>query len=196
MKVKNFTEKALSGTRCIISVMGAHAREGVSKIFTRKIKDINKISRTFWLVKSSKAKPALVQKMCRRNTAYVVFVEPARKGGARPAINDSKAKVFSEDGSKWNQLPKGLGPVTGKLDSRAYALIFDKMEIIDKIQNIDLWDYADFSQPEKPVRTILGCSTICATKKNMKEHPDKLKSHSRRIVAVARLVEPYCVWVQ
>lgn len=196
MNTRNIIEKALSVPQCIISVMGDHAGEGVTEIFIRKIEDITKINRTFWLVKSPKAKPELVQKMCSRNSAYVIFIEPATKGGARPAISDKKATAFSENGLIWNQLPKGLGPVTGKLDSRAYALVFDKMEIINKIQKFDLWNYADFARPEKPVKMILGCSTICATKKDMKEHPERLKSRFRSIVAVARLADPYCVWIK
>ena len=196
MNTRKITKEALSSPQCIISVMGDHAGEGVSEIFNRKIEDITKVNRTFWLIKSPKAKPQLVQKMCHLNSAYVIFVEPATKGGARPATTDKKATAFSEDGLRWHQLPEGLGPVTGKLDSQAYALVFDELQTIDESQKIDLWDYADFSSPEKPVRMILGCSTVCATKKNMSDHPESLKSRFRHIVAVARLVAPYCVWIR
>ena len=64
MNTKKIIEEALSSTQCIISVMGDHAGEGVVDIFNRKIEDITKINRTFWLIKSPKAKPQLVQKMC------------------------------------------------------------------------------------------------------------------------------------
>jgi hypothetical protein len=193
---KKIIEDALEATQCIISVMGDHAGEGVDKIFKRKIEDITKINRTFWLVKSPKTKPELVQKMCHFDSTYVVFVEPATKGGARPAIADKKATTFSENGFIWNPLPNQLGPVTGKLDSRAYALVFNKLETIDAKQEIDLWHYADFANQEKPVRMILGCSTVCAIKKDMKGHPERLKSRFRRVVAVGLLVAPYCVWVR
>ena len=93
--------------------------------------------------------------MCRFDSTYVVFVEPATKGGARPAIADEKAMTFSENGFIWNPLPNQLGPVTGKLDSRAYALVFNKLEMIDAKQEIDLWHYADFADQEKPIRMIL-----------------------------------------
>jgi hypothetical protein len=48
----------------------------------------------------------------------------------------------------------------------------------------------------KPIKFILGCSTVCAIKKDMAYHSDKMKSRHRVIVAVARLAEPYCVWVR
>jgi hypothetical protein len=196
MLTKKLIEDALEATQCIISVIGDHAGEGVDKIFKRKIEDIAKINRTFWLVKSPKAKPKLVQEMCRFDSTYVVNVEPATKGGARPAIADKKATTFSENEFIWNPLPNQLGPVTGKLDSRAYALVFKKLETIDTKQGIDLWHYADFADQQKPIKMMLGCSTVCAIKKDMKEHPERLKSRFRRVVAVGLLVAPYCVWVR
>lgn len=50
MMTKKLVEDALEARQCIISVMGDHAGEGVDKIFKRKIEDIKKINRTFWLV--------------------------------------------------------------------------------------------------------------------------------------------------
>jgi len=196
MKTNKIIDEALSASQCIVSVMGAHAGEESNEIFSRKIEDIERVNRTFWLIKSPKAKPELVQKLCYPNSAYAVFIEPATKNGARPATCEQQATSFSENGLTWNPLPKGLGPVTGKLDSKAYALVFDQMETIHESTEIDLWNYADFSFPEKPLRLIIGCSTICATKKEMKEHPEKLKSRFRRIVAVGRLAAPFCVWVR
>lgn len=196
MKTNEIVEEALSASHCIVSVMGAHAGEEAIQIFTRKIKDIERINRTFWLIKSPKAKPAIVQEMCSLNSAFAVFVEPATRNGARPATSEQQAISFSENGLTWNPLPKGLGPVTGKLNSKAYALVFDRMETMHDSDEIDLWNYADFILPENPIRLILGCSTVCATKKAMEEHPERLKSRFRRIVAVARLASPFCVWVR
>ena len=50
MMTKKSIEDALEARKCSISVMGDHAGEGVDKIFKRKIEDITKINRTFWLV--------------------------------------------------------------------------------------------------------------------------------------------------
>jgi hypothetical protein len=196
MTTKTLIQEALSAPRCVISVIGDHAGEGVTTIFHRKLQDIRNIHRTFWLVKSQKAKPPSVQKICNLNPAHVIFIEAAVKSGARPTIANTKASTFSEDGLTWCPLPANLGPVTGKLDSQAYALVFDRLEMSDGVEKIDLWSYADFSYTEKPVRMILGCSTVCVTRQDMSQHPDRLKSRFRGIVAVARLAAPYCVWVR
>lgn len=188
-------KEALSASRCVISVIGDHAGEGVAAIFQRKMADIRKANVTFWLVKSPKAKPTLVQNLCGGRPAYVLFVAPATMGGARPTEVDEKAVEYSVDGLSWRTLPVGLGPVTGRLDSRAYALVFDALATVE--QGIaDLWSYADFADPTKPIKMILGCSTVCAMRKDMMNHPESLKSRFRQIVAVARMTVPYCVFVR
>jgi hypothetical protein len=187
--------EALSASKCVISVMGDHAGEDVDAIVHRKIADIERTNRTFWLVKSPKAKPPLVQEVCAYHRAHVLFISPATTGGARPTHVSERAVVYSADGLKWRALPAGLGPITGKLDSRAYALVLDALETVED-GTADLWRYADFADPDKPIKMILGCSTVCATKKDMARHPDRLKSRLRRIVAVGRIAEPYCVFVR
>ena len=188
-------KEALSASQCVISVMGDHAGEGVGAIFQRKIADIERASHTFWLVKSPKAKPTLVQNVCADRRAHVLFISPATAGGARPTHVSERAVEYSEDGLTWRALPAGLGPITGKLDSRAYALVLDALETVED-GTADLWSYADFADPEQPIKMILGCSTVCATKKDMAGHPERLKSRVRRIVAVGRIAEPYCVFVR
>lgn len=184
--------EALSSPRCIISVIGDHAGEDINTIFKRKTNDIKKIGKTFWLMKSPKAQPAQVQAICKPSPAYIIFVEPATKGGARPTAIEDAAKEYSHDGQAWHPIPYGLSPVTGKLDMGAAALVLDVMTT-DVSGALDLWGYADFSDLQKPIKFILGCSTACAIKKDMTQHPDRMKSRYRGIVAVARLAEPYCV---
>jgi hypothetical protein len=48
----------------IISVIGPHAHETENTIFKRKIEDINKVGKTFWLTKSHQSKPDMVQQFC------------------------------------------------------------------------------------------------------------------------------------
>ena len=188
-------EEALKSDRCIISVMGAHAGEGVGVIFNRKIADIERTGKTFWLMRSPKARPIQVQDICKSSSAYTIFVEPASKGGARPTTNNEAAKEHSADKKIWSQLPEGVSPVTGKIDSSATALVFDRMTT-NVSGTIDLWKYSDFSVEEKPLKFILGCSTVCVIQKDMSTHPDRMKSRYRGIVAVAKLTEPYCVWLR
>jgi hypothetical protein len=188
-------EEALKSDLCIISVMGAHAGEGVDVIFNRKIADIELTGKTFWLMRSPKALPIQVQDICKSFPAYTIFVEPSSKGGARPTTNNAAAKEHSVDKKKWSQLSKGVGPVTGKIDSSATALVFDIMTT-NVSGTIDLWKYSDFSAEEKPLKFILGCSTVCVIQKDMSTHPDRMKSRYRGIIAVAKLTEPYCVWLR
>jgi hypothetical protein len=197
MKKKKMTllEAALACPCCIISVMGNHAGEGVDEIFDRKTADIERTGKTFWLMKSPKARPAQVHEICRLTPAYTIFVEPATMGGTRPTTRDDAARECSDDGKIWHRLPEGISPVTGKLDSGAAALVFDMMTTAVS-GTIDLWGYGDFSVAQSPLKFILGCSTVCAIKKDMTSHPKRMKSRYREIIAVARLAEPYCVWLR
>lgn len=197
MKKDNMTplEAALACPQCVVSVMGDHAGEGTNAIFNRKKADIDRTGKTFWLMRSPKARPAHVQRICTTVPAYTIFVEPATKGGARPTIEEDAAEEYSDDGVLWHRLPKGLSPVTGKLDTGATALVFDMMTT-DVSGTLDLWGYGELSDINKPLRFILGCSTVCAARMDTKSHPERMKSRYRGIVAVARLAHSYCVWVR
>jgi len=56
---------------------------------------------------------------------------------------------------------------------------------------LDLWDYGEALDIGRPLRFILGCSTVCAVRRDSKSHPERMKSRNRGIVAVARLADPY-----
>jgi len=197
MEKDNMTllEAALESPQCVLSVMGDHAGESANAIFDRKKADIERMGKTFWLIRSLKARPTQVQGICKTISTYTIFVEPAIKGGARPTTEEDAAKEYSGDGVLWHLLPKGLSPVTGKLDTGATALVVDMM-VTNVNRTLDLWDYGESSDIHKPIRFILGCSTVCAVKKDTKPHPEKMKSRYRGIVAVARLAKPYCVWIR
>lgn len=188
-------EEALNSPQCVISVMGAHAGEGVDAIFHRKAADIELSGKTFWLMRSPKARPPQVLELCKHSTAYTIFIEPATKGGARATTTDDVSREYSSDKKSWSRLPDGIGPVTGKLDTSAAALVFDMLTTAVS-ETLDLWAYGDFLDAQKPLQFILGCSTVCAIRKDMTSHPGRIKSRYRRIVAVARFAQPYCVWLR
>jgi hypothetical protein len=188
-------ESALKCPTCIVSVMGDHAGEGSDTIFDRKINDIDRTGLTFWLMRSAKARPSEVQNICKTFPIFTIFVEPSTKGGARPTTEEDAAIEYSPEKVFWHKLSKKLSPVTGKLDASATALVFDKMTT-DVNGTLDLWDYGEAFDIQKPIRFMLGCSTICAVLNNTKLHPDKMKSRYRGIVAIARLANPYCVWLR
>lgn len=197
MNKENMTllEAALECPQCVVSVMGDHAGEGVDAIFDRKVADLSRIGITFWLMRSPKAQPAQVQEICMAIPAYTIFVEPAAKGGARPTKAQDLAREYSDDRTLWHPLPEGISPVTGKLGNEAAALVFDRMTNAVS-GSLDLWGYGDFSDMSKPLKFILGCSTVCAVRKDMTSHSERMKSRYRGIVAVARFAKPYCVWLR
>jgi hypothetical protein len=188
-------EKALACPQCIISVMGDHAGEGADTIFRRKKADIERTGKTFWLMRSPKAQPKHVHLICSPVPAYTIFVEPATKGGARPTTREDAAIEYSDDRVLWHRIPSGLSSVTGKLDAFATALVFDIMTT-DISGTLDLWNYCELSDTDKPLIFMLGCSTVCAVRTDTILHPENMKSRYRGIVAVARLTHPYCVWVR
>ena len=189
-------DEALLAHECVISVMGGHAGEDEASIFGRKIGDCREIGRTFWVVKSPKARPAQVQAACSSSSGYVIFVEPASPGGARPTRASESATEYSRDRSSWLPLPSGIRPVTGEMAASAAALVFDRLTTDVDDRTADLWGFADATDPDQPLRFILGRSTVCAVRKDMSRHPERMKSRYRRIVGAARLVYPYCVWVR
>jgi hypothetical protein len=183
----------------VISVMGPHAGESEKVIFERKIQDIHTIGLTFWLMKSYRAKPEMIQELCLQASAknskcYCIFIEASSRGGATPTKSASSATSYSKDNSKWDVLPKGLSPVTGKIDKSAYALVFDQLEIVN--DSIDLWNYADFFNQNNPLKITRGASTIGAIKKDTSSYPDKIKSHYRKVIAIGKLRDPFCVYLR
>ena len=188
-------KEALAASECVISVMGAHAGEDADAIFGRKIDDCETVGHTFWVAKSAKARPAQVHAICNPGPGYVIFVEPATPGGARPTTKSDIATHYSPDRAIWVPLPDGIGPVTGQMDSSATALVFDRLTT-DVDRTFDLWAYADAADPAKPLKFILGLSTACAVRKDMSAHPQRMKSRYRRVVAVGRLADPYCAWLR
>lgn len=195
MKGEPLLAESLASPQCIISVMGDHAGESPDEIFQRKMIDIERVGRTFWLIKSRKSKPESVARLCKENQAYVIFVSASAPGGARPTKTDNRASEYSVDRMMWYGLPAELSPVTGKLDTQSHALVFDALTTI-RNGSMDIWSYADFEVPEKPVKIMLGCSTVCAIRKDMREHPERMKSRYRNVVAVARITPPFSVWVR
>jgi hypothetical protein len=189
-------EAAMASPHCVVSVMGDHAGESTDEIFQRKEKDIERVGKTFWLVRSPKARPLQVQELCKTDTVvYMIFIAPAAKGGASPTTSANPAREYSDDRVIWHRFPSDLSPVTGKLGAGASALVFDTLSR-NVPGTLDLWGYAEALDTKKPLTFILGCSTVCAIRKDTSSYPEKLKSRYREIVAVARVVDPYCVWLR
>ena len=181
----------------IVSVMGPHAGETPDGIFKRKVKDIEKVGWTLWVIRSHGASAEMVQRMYSGGgPLYVVFIEPAVSGGAVPTKTNEEAREYSPDRLTWSSLPRGLGPVTGRMSRTTCALRFDRLEVLDGVTHLDLWTYADHARPGIPGRTKIGYSTICAVRGDTSRHDLRMKSRYRRIVAAARLQLPGAVWLR
>jgi hypothetical protein len=187
-------EPAFDSDTCIISVMGDHAGEDTAKIFARKQDDISKIGFTFWLTRSYKSKPNLIATIDDKCPLFVIFIAPSKTGGSRPTTVSDTATQFMRPDGVWTNLPIGLGPVTGKLGKASYAFVFDYLELI-KGREIDMWAYAELENPEMPINPKLGCSTICAIRRDMLHSSGKLSKQYRKVIAVGRLTGDRCVWV-
>jgi hypothetical protein len=185
---------------CLFSVIGSHAGEDMNTIFNRKIEDITKTGKTFWLIKSYKAKPPIVQEICkkvienRQEGIKCYFITPSTPRGAMPTKTANIAKEYSHNKKEWKNLPVSIGPVTGNISISSYALVLK--EIILCRNSIDLTQYAFFDNPDRPIRIQQGASTICAIRKDMSSNPDAMKSYSRTIVATGTMLSPYCVWLR
>ena len=184
----------------MISVMGPHAGEGSEAIFARKIDDVRNAGRTFWVVRSHKAKPDMIQSVgaaiCGRSgDALCAFLAPSAPGGAVATKTACAAVEYSSDRCEWSPLPHGITPVTGQLAPSTCALVFDQLLILTQAV-VDLWHYADFFDPEQPVRIRQGASTLGVIQKDTSTHPDRMKSHIREVIAVGRLVHPFAVWLR
>lgn len=184
----------------VLSVMGPHAGENPDVIFARKIADVRSAGKTFWVIRSHKAKPDMIQTIgaAARNRAtepLCAFLEPSSPGGAVPTKRSCAAAEYSTDLSKWERLPPGISPVTGQMTRSACALVFDQL-VLCECALLDLWQYADFLNQEQPVKIRQGASTVGVVRGDTSKHSDRMKSHLRQIMAVGRLVEPFAVWLR
>ncbi|PTN32676.1 hypothetical protein [Desulfonatronum sp. SC1] len=184
----------------LFSVMGPHAGESSEVIFARKIADVQNVGRTFWVVRSHKAKPDMIQAVgatvCGRSEEPLcAFLAPSSPGGALPTKTASAAVEYSTDRRRWETMPTGITPVTGKMTPSTCALVFDQLCLLTTAV-VDLWQYADFFDPESPVKIRQGASTLGVTRRDTSVHPDRMKSHFRQVMAVGRLVHPFAVWLR
>ena len=185
----------------IITIIGPHACETEDRILSRKVCDIKKEGKTFWVIKaiSKKTKKTLkeVQEFCENSESEVkiYFISPAS-----PA-NPTKGKTVNKeyfDGDNWEKIPEGISPVTGD----GYAFILSKLDLKTD-ENINIYDYAEYpKEPDMPVIFSNFGSTICAIKKDTSDHPKRMHKNSsgtkniRTVWAVGTLEKPYYVKVR
>jgi len=184
--MSNLAREALAENRVVLSVMGAHAGEDETAIFSRKLRDIDCVGRTFWAYGSHAARPDLVQ---RAGSAFILFLAPSKNNGARPTTISRAATCFSAENKLWLPMPDGVGRVTGRLP--AYALVLSELSLCS--EELDVWTYAC---DNAPVRFRLGASTLLVERKDTSADPRRMASRVRRVIAVGRLETPRAVWIR
>lgn len=152
----------------LVSIIGFHAGESETEIFDRKRGEILDTGKSFWLMKSFKAKTEDIQDFCKcaldeGEDVFCIFLEASQTGGAQPTKTSTLASQFSSDTIYWSNIPEKI-KVTGKIDKKTTALVLESLEINnEKETEIDLWNYSE--SPNEPIKFTLGASTLCATKK-------------------------------
>ncbi|TBB32469.1 hypothetical protein [Rhizobium ruizarguesonis] len=180
------SDKLPSGP-AVVSIIGWHGDEPPDAIVARKAKDIAEAGQTLWAFQSWKARPGAVQDFGRIHPGLMVFFI---EGGATPTGTSQCASWMSEDQRNWVPLPKGIGPVTGKINGGT-ALVLESLEPCSA--SIDLWRFMEHPSSD-PVRFMLGASTACLIP--AVEIADGMKSRYRRVLAVGRLAKPYAVYLR
>jgi hypothetical protein len=180
-------EANMSKCPTILSIIGWHADESPQEIVERKRDDVKKVGRTIWLYHSQKASIPIVQQFGQQYTnPTVVFL----RGSAFPAGTSDQARQMSDDRSRWDPLPAGIGKVTGRLPAGGLMI----GELIPVDHDIDLWEYLEHPSL-LPIKFRQGASTACAVP--TKEKPiDGMKSRYRRVVAIGMLIPPYGVFLR
>ena len=199
--LQNRSEETMRSRKySVFSVMGPHAGEDSETIFTRKIADVKNVGRTLWVVRSHKAKPDMIQSIGATvcNTSgepLCAFLAPSTTGGAVPTKTSTAAVEYSADRREWTPIPHGMTAVTGKMTPSTCALVFDQLFLLTSAF-VDLWQYADFFEPNQPVIIRQGASTLGVMQKDTSNHPNRMKSHCRQVIAVGRLAHPFAVWLR
>ncbi|MGR9471032.1 hypothetical protein [Rhizobium leguminosarum] len=178
------SDKLVPTCPAVVSILGWHGDESPNAIVARKAKDIATAGQTLWAFQSWKARPGAVQDFGRIHPGLTVFFI---EGGATPTRTSRCASRMSEDERNWVPLPKGIGPVTGKINGGT-ALVLDSLEPCSA--SIDLWRFMEHPNSD-PVRFMLGASTACLIP--AVEIAAGMKSRYRRVLAVGRLAKPYAV---
>lgn len=194
MSIQTSTKQEVNDDKILATIAGSHAGCTLEQILTQKRQDIQVTGKTIWLVYSHQVSPGMVQKFLKNEKEAYCYLVLADENSSPPT--KSQAKQCSIDFQTWfpiNSMFKNILPVTGKLGNHASGLVFDNIEDFDA--NLDLWKYEDQLDSLKSSSFFLGGNTFCAKKFDNGRIVKTAKGRYRKIVARARLCEPYCVFL-
>jgi hypothetical protein len=173
----------------VFSVLGPHAQESLTTIFSRKQQDITSAGLTFWMSHSIIDVQTIQQSGHNGNLKFCWLISASSRYGAKMTSTNESAIQYSPDRLSWFDLPMNISPVTGKIDRGAWALVFKELVLSDV--PLDLWDYATLDH--NPIVIRQGFGTHLVKKHRVSEG---IKSRYRRILGVATLVSPFIVWLR
>jgi len=162
---------------------------------------VDDAGKSFWIYgQSAMDSPRDIQQRCRvlaenGREAFCVFIEPSSSGGAQMTKSRNPAVQYSSDQNLWQDIPSGI-LATGRMPTS--AMVFDEIRFDNetRLMGVNLWDYRLFQSPGAAVIFGQGRSTKCCELGSSTDDPMKLISNLRYAVALARLTEPYAVWVR
>jgi hypothetical protein len=75
-------------------------------------------------------------------------------------------------------------------------MVFDAIEMVRGLVELDLWGYSDFGNPGTALPVRQGGSTLCGEKYPSRDDPARPKTYRRRVVAAASMADPFAVWLR
>lgn len=185
--------QAIDAEYVFVSVMGPHAQENENEIFSRKIDDVNKSGKSFWVSKINKNFVEECRYKLKGKTGYLLLVESSNNGKSAVDTKVSEsATQYSNDKVNWKDIDWEISPVTGNLGKGATAYYFNGIELCNEL--IDLNLYGEECD-DCGVKFTQGRTNVFAKRYKIRRK-EGMKSSKRKVVAVLRLIEPYVVWVK
>jgi len=199
--------RALGATRAIIHIMGDHSGDKADDIIDFKIKDVTERGAKFtlWAQHSPRAKPDKVRAFCSEGEAvylYLIASVSGRYTGEQTKPHVAATEYCEQDRTtgEWLPIPRNLMDVkdnpTSLRNARSHALVLGQISLLKDRPRIHFGDWAEGTDNgPKVVRTYQGNHVLCAERRDMRAY-GQMKSCERSIIAVARLLEPYSVWLR
>jgi hypothetical protein len=191
-----FIDDALAANRAILHTMGWHAEEPPEVFIRRKQSDIERLGYTYWYGRS--VRPPTVQPFCRESErlgsdTYVLFYEREPKDvrkqrhAGQPTKPDfgymTRFCPGDRETGQFDLIDQSMGHVTGRVDRGACGLVFDRIEIVDPEQKLNMAEWT----PKPNVRAGAWCAV---------RRQGTIEIKNWYVVAAARLSSPYGVWFQ
>ncbi len=195
-------KRALGAKYLVISVIGPYAHEEENEMLPRKKLEISKCGYTFWHHQSFQAQPDKVQEMGIQASQkdfpiYLVLVDPAngKKGAVDTKPTPPASHYRTSSNGILRKVPNEIYTETGGTRGKPFALKIRKLKEVTG--TIDLWQYSEFGEKRgEALKIRRGGSTICAVRIATNSNAEnRIKSHIRRVVAVAEIVKPFSVWL-